>query len=105
MLKMVHGSSGEELVWPMIRYGQLNGNDAVCRAILMTHLGETEDDGCSIQEICRRNEGITSERKEVGKHAKTLVQILNHRQQEGSKVTPAMLLKDWRTRPENALPW
>ncbi|GAX11626.1 ATP-dependent DNA helicase Q1 [Fistulifera solaris] len=103
MLKMVHGSSGEELVWPMIRYGQMNGNDAVCRATLMTHLGEP-DPGSSLQEICLRNDGITSERREVGKHAKTLLQILHHRQQEGDSVTPAMLLKDWRSRRENALP-
>jgi hypothetical protein len=103
MLKMVHGSSSEELLWPMVRYGQQSGNDEVCRTIIMKHLGEP--DTPDPLEVCRRNDGITTERRDVGEHAKTVVQVLKLRLDMGSDITPAMLLKDWRATGAKTLQW
>ena len=103
MLKMVHGSSSEQLLWPMVRYAQQTGNDAVCRAILMKHLGEP--DSVDVLEVCRQNDGTTTERRDVGKHAQTVVRLLALRMREGQDVTQAMLVKDWRAKPDKAEQW
>ena len=103
MLKMVHGSSAEKLLWPMVRYAQQSGNDAVCRAIIMTHLGEPNSP--DVMEICRQNAGITTDKRDVGLHAQTAVRLLIKRLGEGDKITQAMLIKDWRAKPTNAVEW
>ena len=103
MLKMVHGSASENLLWPMVRYAQQSGNDEVCRTIIMKHLGEPN---CPDPlEVSRRNSGITTERRDVGKHAKTAVQVLYTRLNEGNDMTLSMLVKEWRAKGEKALQW
>ena len=91
---MVHGSSSEQLLGPMVRYAQQTGNDAVCRAVLMKHLGEPNS--ADVLEVCSRNEGTTTERRDVGKHAQTAVRLLALKTRDGQDVTQAMLVKDWR---------
>lgn len=103
MLKMVHGTNSEQLLWPMVRYAQQSGNDAVCRAIIMTHLGEPN---CpDVLEVCRQNDGITTNRRDVGKHAQTAIRLLSLRLQEGRDITSAMLVKDWRMKSDKAPQW
>lgn len=92
---MVHGSSSERLLLPMVRYAQASGNDALCKAIMLKHLGEP--DCPDVKEVEKENEGKTTIRKEVGIHAKTVVQLLNVRLNEGNNITASMLAKDWRT--------
>jgi hypothetical protein len=100
MLKMVHGTCSEQLLWPMVRFAQQSGNDAVCRAILMKHLGEPNTP--NVLEVCRENDGTTTNRRDVGKHAQTVVRLLGL---SGDKMTPAMLVKEWRAKPDNAPQW
>lgn len=87
----------------MVRYGQQSGNDSVCRAIILKHLGEP--DCPDPLEVCRLNDGVTTERREVGIHAKTVVELLKTRLDEMQDLTPAMLVKEWRSKGEQALPW
>lgn len=92
---MVHGTSSEKLLLPMIRYAQASGNDALCKAIILKHLGEP--DCPDVKQVDQDNDGITTIRKEVGVHAKTVVQLLHLRIQQNAKMTIAMLTKEWRT--------
>ena len=103
MLKMVHGTSSEHLLLPMIRYGQASGNDAVCKAIILKHLGEPNIQDPLLVE--KENEGITTMRREVGSHAQTVVQLLEQRLSEGKDMTMAMLVKDWRSTAASAPQW
>lgn len=103
MLKMVHGTSSEHLVWPMVRYAQQSGNDAICKAVLLTHLGEPNTP--DVMQVVSENEGIVTERRDVGKHAKTVVELLHLRVQQDANVTMAMLVKDWRNTGAGAEQW
>lgn len=92
---MVHGTSSEHLLWPMIRYAQQSGNDAICKAIILTHLGEPN---CpDLMQVVKENEGIASSPRDVGLHAQTVVKLLSLRQREGKDMTLAMLVKEWRS--------
>jgi len=102
MLKMVHGSKSESLLWPMVRYGQVSGNDEVCRGIIMAHLGEPIGD---VDEMCRKYDGIQTDLRDVGVHGQTVARLLHSKQQECQDVTVAMLVKEWRAKPEKAAPW
>jgi len=94
MLKMVHGTSSEQLLWPMVRYAQQSGNDEICRAIMMKHLCEPNcpDPG----EVVRENAHKTTSSIDIGKHAKTVVQLLITKKSSGKDLTLAMLIKEWR---------
>ncbi|GKZ00452.1 hypothetical protein MPSEU_000997700 [Mayamaea pseudoterrestris] len=99
MLKMVHGSSGENLLWPMIRYAQAGGNEEICRAVILAHLNEPIMD---VDELFRRFDGVINEPRDVGLHCKTVTQLLQIRQQEGNDLTLAQLVKEWRSKSTNA---
>jgi hypothetical protein len=93
---MVHGSANEDLLLPMVRYAQESGNDAICKAIMLTHLGEP--DCPNIQEVKANNANETTYERDVGVHAQILVKLLDLRLRQGSNITPTMLAKDWRTK-------
>jgi hypothetical protein len=103
MLKMVHGSAGYQLFWPMVRYAQASGNDAVCRAIILNHLGEPG--AANATEVQKLNDGITTEPRDVGNHAQTVVRLLQLKVQQGEDLTLSMLVKEWRMKPDNAPQW
>jgi hypothetical protein len=100
---MVHGTSSEHLLWPMIRYAQESGNDPICKAIMMKHLGEP--DAPDVMDVVSANEDIVTTRRDVGQHAKTLVRLLHLLIQDGRDVTMAMLVKDWRSTAATAPQW
>jgi hypothetical protein len=92
---MVHGSASEELLLPMVRYAQESGNDAICKAIMLTHLGEPN---CpNIKDVVANNANETTYERDIGIHAKVLVQLLELRLRQGNNITPTMLAKEWRT--------
>lgn len=103
MLKMVHGTSSEHLLLPMIRYAQQSGNDAICKAIMLTHLGEPNVP--EVMQVVKENEGIATTQRDVGMHAQTLVKLLSLRLREGRDMTMAMLVKDWRATGAAAASW
>ena len=93
MLKMIHGDAGssKEAFWQMVRYAQACGGDAVCRGTILAALGEEQFNS----EIWRQKDqksGICNwETRDVGKHAKTVAQLLQHL--GGNKITMNMLVK------------
>jgi len=103
MIKMVHGSPGYQLFWPMVRYAQASGTDAVCRSIILNHLGEPNAPNAS--EVQKQNDGIATEPRDVGKHAQTLVRLVQQKTHQGEDLTLPMLVKEWRMKPENAAQW
>lgn len=48
-------------------------------------------------------EGETIERREIGKHAQTVAKILQEKTNQGDNVPLSTLVKEWRTKPANAL--
>lgn len=101
MLKMVHGTSGESLLWSMVRYAQASGNDAICRAIMMAHLGEPICD--DIEAFCKQFDGTVTDPRDIGRHGQVVTRLLLSRLEEGEKTTVPMLVKEWRSR--SPPPW
>jgi hypothetical protein len=95
MLKMVHGSSGEQLLWPMVRYAQAGGNEEICQAVILAHLNEPIAD---VNELFKKYDGVINEVRDVGLHCKAATQLLHLRQQEGNELTLAQLVKEWRSK-------
>ena len=101
MLGMISGTCAERSsFWPMTRYGQAHGNDAVCRAILMAKLGEPNSPDPA--EVHRKNEGFTTTCRDVSEHVRTLLKLMQAKANE--KLTLSMLVKEWRSKPA-ALQW
>ena len=104
MIRMTHGESSELLFWKMVRYAQAFGNDEVCRAIILNSLGEPNS--MDPTEATLSNDGQTTDNREVGSHAQTVLKLLRIKTfEEGLKLTLAMLVKEWRMKPENAMQW
>ena len=103
MLKMVHGGNDEKNLLPMVRYAQETGNDAICKAVILSHLGEP--DCPDVQAVKRANADATTVLRDIGVHARTLVQLLDVRTQEGKDMTLNMLVKDWRSTSASAPQW
>jgi hypothetical protein len=103
MMKMVQGSTGENMFWPMVQYGQASGNDAVCKAIILASLGEPNSpDPIEVQ---KQNDGVVTDPRDVGTHAKTVAQLLQERTDVGDLLTLPMLVKEWRAKGPNASKW
>ena len=102
MIKLVHGSSAEPILWPMIRYAQASGNDAVCKAIILSSLSEPN---CQDPKLVQQQyDGIATEPRDVGFHAQTVTQLLIDFDERGDLLTLNMLVKEWRKKPGNAAP-
>jgi hypothetical protein len=104
MLKMVHGTKGEALLWPMVRYAQAAKDDAVCRAIMLTHLGETSEE-LDVEALLEEGDGTLTERREVGRHCQTVAKLLALKNEQGEKTTMPMLLKEWRSKSKDSPNW
>ena len=105
MAKMVHGESksAEISFGNMVRYAQASGSDAVCRAIINHQMGET---GYDVSAATREEEKAgLCERRNIGRHALTVLKIIQEKNREREKMTLNKIVKEWRTKPENALPW
>jgi ATP-dependent DNA helicase Q1 len=92
MIGMIHGENGEGSFWSMVKYGQEHGNDALCKRIILSTLGEP---GCSnVDEIIAKgSENPTTEVREVGRHAKNIVQLI---QSSAKDLTIQQLVSTWR---------
>ena len=76
----------------MVKYGQEHGNDALCKQIILSTLGEP---GYSnVQNLTEYNsEKATTEQREVGKHAKNIVRLI---QNSDKDMTIQQLVSTWR---------
>ena len=103
MMKMVHGSSAEEHLWPMVRYAQAGGNEEICKGIILAHLNEPIVD---VKSLFQQYDGVINNPRDVCLHCRTVTQLLLLRQQEGEDLTPAQLVKEWRAaKAANAPDW
>ncbi|KAL7562089.1 hypothetical protein ACA910_015410 [Epithemia clementina (nom. ined.)] len=97
MRTLVHETHrGEENLIPMIRYAQASGNDAVCKAILMDNLGEPNAANPTL--VQKDNDGITTETRDVGRHGQIVARLVQDAAANGTDVTMAMLVKQWRSK-------
>ena len=96
---MIHNdaNASSNAFWQMVRYAQECGGDAVCRGTILAALGEEQFD----IEVARQRdqeEGNSKwERRDIGKHAKTLAQLLQYH--GGQKMTMNMLVKVRQSQP------
>ena len=92
MIGMIHGENGEGSFWSMVKYGQEHGNDALCKRIILSTLGEP---GCSnVDEIIGKGSANpTTEIREVGEHAKNIVLLI---QSSTKDLTLQQLVSIWR---------
>jgi len=105
MIKMVHNESqgAKEAFYQMIRYAQKCGGNSVCRAIVLTALGESGFDAKAAEQEEQKDDNATWERRDVTKHAITVTKLLQMKVNKGEKVTINMLVKDWRAK--KPMPW
>lgn len=71
----------------------------------MTHLDEPNSP--DVMQVISENEGVVTERRDVGKHAKMIIELLHLMvQQDGNTgTTMATLVKDWRSTQARAKQW
>lgn len=97
MRTLVHSTNrGEENLFPMVRYGQAAGNDAVCKSILLDNLGEPGAPNPT--QVQAENDGITTETKDVGIHGQVVVRLVQDAMFESTEVTLPMIIKRWRSK-------
>lgn len=94
MIGMIEGKEGG--FWPMVRYAQANGNDAICKSIILSKLGEPNIQ--PVAEVDVANASITTDDRDVGRHAQTVTQLLQQKMNENEKLTLPMLVKEWRVK-------
>lgn len=93
---MIHGDSGEHVFWNMARYAQASGSDAVCKGIILMSMGEP--DAPNVDALMEADDGVTTERKDLGAHCKTVTALLQSKIQSGQDLTLPMLVKEWRSK-------
>ena len=94
MVGMIEGKEGG--FWPMVRYAQANGNDAICKSIILSKLGEPDIQ--PVAEVDTANALITNDERDVGMHAQTVTRLLQQKMSENEQVTLPMLVKEWRVK-------
>jgi len=104
MAKMVfsdRNSNSEVAFGNMIRYAQESGGDAVCRAIINSSMGEA---GYDIETAKQMEEQMgLHDQRDVGRHAQTVVRLLEAKIAQRQKMTLSKLVTEWRKKdPE---PW
>jgi RecQ family ATP-dependent DNA helicase len=95
VLAMISGTSVHTF-WPMVRYGQTHGNDALCRAILLTKLG---DKGIAVPAVFDQQVHHTTDARTVTNHVRTVLQLI-----QSQPWTMAKLVQEWRSK-NPTLPW
>jgi len=99
MVGMIHGENGEGAFWSMVRYAQEHGDDQLCRRIILSTLGEP---GCdSVEQVLLQSNGNRTEEREVGKHAKVLVRLLQWSQKD---MTLQQIVTLWRSTNTEKIP-
>jgi ATP-dependent DNA helicase Q1 len=76
MLGMIHGEAGEPNFWAMALYGQVHGDDALCRHVILAMLGEADntmgDTLYNLQKKC-----ATTVDKQIGAHCQTVTKVVD----------------------------
>jgi len=92
MVQGKQGPTGSNGFYYMMRYAQADGDDALCKKIILSSLGEPGAEGLQalLKNGCDRTES-----REVGQHAKVATKLLN---ESSDKMTAAQLVTQWRSK-------
>lgn len=130
MIRMIHGESAEPHFWKMVKYGQLFGNDTICRALLLDTLegkqqrkdsnlfqqfayasttnNNNNDTNMALQQLLDDVQNynpdvVNIQPRDVTSHVRTVLELLFLKQDEN--ITLSMLVKEWRAKPATAPEW
>lgn len=95
LLGMVHGESGENNFWGMVRYGQMHGDNDLCHHTILTTLGEVND---LARERMLKAKCKTNEEREIGRYAQTVVRIVDAHQRNNERCTLNQIVTKWRSK-------
>jgi hypothetical protein len=57
-----------------------------------------EPDAPNVDALMEADDGVTTERKDLGAHCKTVTALLQNKIQSGQDLTLPMLVKEWRSK-------
>mmetsp|Transcript_34480 Transcript_34480/g.101320 ORF Transcript_34480/g.101320 Transcript_34480/m.101320 type:complete len:1203 (-) Transcript_34480:13-3621(-) len=92
---MIHGKqgpTGSNGFYYMMRYAQADGDDALCKRIILSSLGEP---GAEDLQMLLKNGCDRTEPREVGRHAKVAATLLY---ENSGNMTAAQLVTQWRSK-------
>jgi len=93
-LGMIHGERTEIAFWSMARYAQMHGDDALCKRIILSNLGEPGSE--KIEDVINSGgANSTTEEREIGKLCKDLVRMIY---ESGRDMTMAQIVQMWRSK-------
>lgn len=87
MLSMTSDQASGDSVWSMIQYGQEHGDDAICRKMILSVLGEPGVD------ISNSLDNSNTEKREVGSLAKDVVRLISESEKDQ---TLSQVVSAWR---------
>ncbi len=97
LLGMIHGEAGERTFWAMAKYGQANGDDALCRHVILATLGEA-DDTMGMTLVNLENNCTTNVHRDVGSHCQTVAKVVHTLNQSGEDCTINQIVTKWRSK-------
>lgn len=92
MITMIHGDNGESSFWSMVRYAQANGDNEMCRSIILSTLGEPGVPNGD--ELMRKGCPQNNAYREVGQHARAVARLVL----ESDDMTCQQLVTAWRSK-------
>ena len=101
VLGMIHGEMGESTFWGMVKYGNANGDDALCRHVILATLGETQSFNSNTLDTLKNNNPLTIPR-EVGKHCQTATRVVDTFRQINEQCTINQIVSKWRSKAADA---
>mmetsp|Transcript_11878 Transcript_11878/g.22244 ORF Transcript_11878/g.22244 Transcript_11878/m.22244 type:complete len:894 (-) Transcript_11878:838-3519(-) len=93
-LGMIHGERTEIAFWSMARYAQMHGDDALCKRIILSNLGEPGSE--KIEDVINcGGANSTTEEREIGMFCKDLVKMIHN---SGRDMTMTQIVQMWRSK-------
>lgn len=93
-LGMIHGERTEIAFWSMARYAQMHGDDALCKRIILSNLGEPGSE--KIEDVINSGgANSTTEEREIGMFCKDLVKMIHD---SGRDMTMTQIVQIWRSK-------
>jgi len=93
-LGMIHGERTEVAFWSMARYAQMHGDDALCKRIILSNLGEPGSE--RIEDVINSGgANSTTTEREVGSFSKNVVRLIYEANKD---MTMAQIVQTWRSK-------
>ena len=93
-LGMIHGERTEVAFWSMARYAQMHGDDALCKRIILSNLGEPGSE--KIEDVINSGgANSTTTEREIGSFSKGVVRLIHEANKD---MTMAQIVQTWRSK-------